>query len=71
MAKRSRRSRSRIQAAPATPAAPVTSKVVESAPPAKEVDFIADYRYVYYDMRMMLVITVSMVILMIGLSYII
>lgn len=73
MAKRSRKSRKAQVSKPV--ASVVTSQPVKAksknAGNRAEVDFTKDYFYVFTDMRMMLVISILMVALMVGLSYII
>ncbi len=73
MAKRSRKSRKMRVSKPVAPIAPVASPQVKAKNDSNgvEVDFTKDYFYVFTDMRMMLVITILMVGLMVGLSYVI
>jgi len=70
MAKRSRKSRKARAQVPSTPATsrPVAAKNSDNG---AAIDFTEDYYYVFTDMRMMLIVTVLMVALMVGLSYVI
>ncbi len=72
MAKRSRKSRSKkTQQAAVQPRQPKAA-VATAKPSAVQttVDFVKDYYYVYDDMRTMLFLTVLMVLVMFGLSFV-
>ncbi len=78
MAKRSRKNRKSKRTQ--TAAASVTAPVARTAVPAgkskkakiaeKAVDFVQDYYYVYNDMQTMLIVTLLMVAVMFGLSFV-
>lgn len=73
MAKRSRKSNGKKSRQKQTA---VNQPVAEAKPVAKAsaaqttVDFVKDYYYVYDDMRTMLILTVLMVLVMFGLSFV-
>ena len=77
MAKRSRKSsgkksRQKTTAQPQQPASvkPVAKSNGNASAAQTTIDFVKDYYYVYDDMRVMLILTVVMVLLMLGLSFV-
>jgi hypothetical protein len=69
MAKRSRRSKKSSGVQAVKPVVQ-TERTVNSTT-KRDVDFVSEYHYVYTDMRTMIFITLVMVAVVVGLSYII
>ncbi len=71
MAKRSRKARSKKTQQPAVrPRAQAAATTAKPSVAQSTVDFVKDYYYVYDDMRTMLFLTVLMVLVMLGLSFV-
>lgn len=73
MAKKSRRRRpEKVAKQPATVQAAKQAETLSSSSPAQDaLDFTEDYYYVYRDVRTLLIVTVIMIVLIFGLSYLV
>ena len=72
MAKKSRRTRRAQVAKSSKTVQPVKkSEVTPDGTPQRAIDFIQDYHYVYIDVRTLAIVTVVMIVVMFGLSFVV
>ncbi|NIP27903.1 MAG: hypothetical protein GWO38_29830 [Phycisphaerae bacterium] len=72
MAKKSRRKRrEKVAKQPTTRQTAQQGETLSSSTAQDVLDFTEDYHYVYTDVRILLVVTVIMIVLILGLSYLI